>query len=295
MATVTHGLRLPGDFAPLPISRPSPASKFPVCASVMPSPHSQRLSQLWPKLTQAETSNRNGMSSCFGFASFVLPISLWQPNPRAYQRRKGLKFVKAAWGEGPNRNKAGKTRTEDGDSYYKAVSSLTVTEVHKLLQEAPTTQHALQLAARLRRAARDGRKTKDGRLLDASVIDDALDMLLDAGMGPSRGSGANDARNAVPECEVAEKYELDEGHAEGADEDGHENRNENSGNLNEEPSEPDEFRLESQVGTDAGEAGLQEAIKGGLKQPMEDGKLYTAEELWELVTRPIQTPRFVAI
>ena len=40
-------------------------------------------------------------------------------------------------------------------------------------------QHALQLAARLRRAAREGKEMKDGRTLDANVVDDALDVLLD--------------------------------------------------------------------------------------------------------------------
>lgn len=40
-------------------------------------------------------------------------------------------------------------------------------------------QHALQLAARLRRAAREGKQTKDGRSFDAGVVDEALDVLLD--------------------------------------------------------------------------------------------------------------------
>ncbi|CAJ1401133.1 unnamed protein product [Effrenium voratum] len=59
------------------------------------------------------------------------------------------------------------------------LDALTVTEVYKLLKGAPSPQHALQLAARLRRASREGKRTRDGRSLDAEIVDDALDILLE--------------------------------------------------------------------------------------------------------------------
>ena len=57
--------------------------------------------------------------------------------------------------------------------------TLNVTEVYRLLKQAPTQQHALQLAARLRKAAREGKRTKEGRTLDSATVDEALDVLLE--------------------------------------------------------------------------------------------------------------------
>ena len=64
------------------------------------------------------------------------------------------------------------------------------------LKQAPSTQHALQLAARLRRAAREGKKMKDGRTLDANVVDDALDVLLDNSVRLRTPVGASTADTA---------------------------------------------------------------------------------------------------
>ncbi|CAE7457626.1 engB [Symbiodinium sp. CCMP2456] len=77
--------------------------------------------------------------------------------------------------------------------------TLNVTEVYRLLKQAPTTRHALQLASRLRKAARDGKRTKEGRMLDPGIVDEALDVLLE-----------NNARLRIPVKKVQSIYDEDE-------------------------------------------------------------------------------------
>eukprot|EP00439_Symbiodinium_sp_Y106_P023320 s5746_g2.t2 len=77
--------------------------------------------------------------------------------------------------------------------------TLNVTEVYRLLKQAPTTRHALQLASRLRKAAREGKRTKEGRMLDPGIVDEALDVLLE-----------NNARLRIPVKKVQSIYDDDE-------------------------------------------------------------------------------------
>ena len=79
---------------------------------------------------------------------------------------------------GKRRSRSNLVRLRAGTSGA-LTETLNVTEVYRLLKKAPTQQHALQLAARLRKAAREGKRTKDGRSLDAQVVDEALDVLLE--------------------------------------------------------------------------------------------------------------------
>lgn len=69
-------------------------------------------------------------------------------------------------------------------------------------------QHALQLAARLRRAAREGKQMKDGRTLDANVVDDALDVLLDNSARLRTETAADSAIGDESEDEETEEQDT---------------------------------------------------------------------------------------
>lgn len=60
---------------------------------------------------------------------------------------------------------------------------LSLEEVFDLLAEAPSKLDCLRLAARLRKAAKEGRKMKDGRTLVAETVDQAVDAFLQASRG----------------------------------------------------------------------------------------------------------------
>lgn len=61
-----------------------------------------------------------------------------------------------------------------------AEGKMSVREIFQILKSSPNKESGLKLAARLHRAAREGRVAKDGRTLDARAVDEAMDAWLKA-------------------------------------------------------------------------------------------------------------------
>lgn len=168
---------------------------------------------------------------------------------------------------------------------------LTVTEVYTLLKEAPSTQHALQLAARLRRAAREGKKTKEGRTLEADVIDDALDILLDTASqsrmaSVSQGTEGIGAKSNTREQEEDQEDEEEMSHEEEdmmlATSDAEEpvRYKLKAEKVNEMKKVKDDDDDDSEDGSDPYEDSLKATTKWGMK---EDEPGAVPAELWEQV------------